>query len=141
MASADFPPVTDDHKPEEKHRQPPQEFEGYHIIEELSRGGQAVVYKAIHKATKTKVALKVLMPGLLISEKARRRFEQEVELVSGLNHPCIVGVRDSGINNGQYFFSMEYVRGLPLDQYTQSKCTASSSAGEMILPSASISRI
>ena len=32
-------------------------LEGYHILEELPQGGQAVVYKAIHKATKMKVAL------------------------------------------------------------------------------------
>jgi len=121
MESADFPPVTDERAPENGAGRLPQEFEGYQIVEELSRGGQAIVYKAIHKATKTKVALKVLMPGLLISEKARRRFEQEVELVGGLNHPSIVGVRDSGITSGQYFFAMEYVRGLPLDQFTRSR--------------------
>jgi len=121
MESKEFPPVTDEHTSEKRTRQLPQEFESYQVIEELARGGQATVYKALHKPTKTKVALKVLMPGLLISAKARRRFELEVELVSGLNHPFIVGVRDSGIASGQYFFTMEYIRGLPFDEYTRTK--------------------
>ena len=77
------------------------EYEGYQIIEELPRGGQAFVYKAIHKATKAKVALKVLAPGSLASAKARRRFEREVDLISGLKHPFIVSVRDSGIAKDQ----------------------------------------
>jgi serine/threonine protein kinase len=92
-------------------------FEGYHILEELPRGGQAVVYKAIHKATKMKVALKVLLPSLLASAKARRYFEQEVELAARLNHPNIVSIRDSGIARGQYYFSMDYIRGQPLRRY------------------------
>jgi predicted Ser/Thr protein kinase len=96
-------------------------FEGYHILEELPRGGQAVVYKAIHKATKMKVALKVLLPGMLASAKARRYFEQEVELAARLNHPNIVTMRDSGIAQGQYYFSMEYIRGQPLHQYVKSQ--------------------
>ncbi|MCU0916275.1 MAG: protein kinase [Planctomycetes bacterium] len=99
----------------------PITFEGYQILEELPQGGQAVVYKALHKATKAKVALKVLLPGLLGSEKARRYFEQEVELAAALNHPNIVAIRDSGIAHGQYYFAMNYVHGQPLDRYVQSR--------------------
>jgi serine/threonine protein kinase len=96
-------------------------FEGYRILEELPRGGQAVVYKAIHKATKMKVALKMLLPGLLASAKARRYFEQEVELAARLSHPNIVTIRDSGIAQGQYYFSMEYIHGQPLHRYVSSQ--------------------
>jgi serine/threonine protein kinase len=96
-------------------------FEGYRILEELPRGGQAVVYKAVHKATKMKVALKVLLPGLAASAKARRYFEQEVELAARLNHPNIVAIRDSGIAQGQYYFSMEYIHGQPLHRYVNSQ--------------------
>ena len=96
-------------------------FEGYHILEELPQGGQAIVYKAIHKATKMKVALKVLLPGLHASAKARRYFEQEVELAARLSHPNIVSIRDSGIAHGQYYFSMEYIHGQSLCQYGNSQ--------------------
>ena len=99
---------------------PQSTYEGYHILEELPLGGQAIVYKAVHKATKMKVALKVLPPGLAISAKARRHFELEVELAASLNHPNIVAIRDSGIAKGQYYFSMEYVHGQALDRYASS---------------------
>ncbi len=97
------------------------DFAGYKIIQEMPRGGQAIVYKAIHKATNTKVALKVLPPGLLVSSRARRRFEREVDLISCLDHPHIVHIRDSGISEGQYYFAMEYVRGQTLDEYVGAK--------------------
>ena len=96
-------------------------FAGYEIVEELPRGGQAAIYKAIHQATKTPVALKVLLPGLLVSEKARRRFEQEVDVIGGFRHPYIVRIRDSGVSSGQYFFAMEYVRGMHLDRYVRAQ--------------------
>ncbi len=122
----DFPPITGAHRPLPESEAPSPrpavfpDFAGYQIIKELPRGGQALVYKAIHKATNTKVALKVLAPGLLISSKARHRFEREVGLISSLDHPHIVRIRDSGIAEGQYYFAMEYVRGESLDRYVAS---------------------
>ncbi len=92
-------------------------FDNYQIIEELPRGGQAAVYKAIHKPTKQKVALKVLLPTQVGSAKARRHFEREVELAASLNHPNIVRILDSGVSRGQYFFSMEYIHGQALDNH------------------------
>jgi len=99
----------------------PSTYEGYQILEELPLGGQAIVYKAVHKATKMKVALKVLPPGMSASAKTRRHFELEVELAASLNHPNIVAIRDSGIAKGQYYFSMEYVHGQALDRYVSSE--------------------
>ncbi len=96
-------------------------FEDYQIIGELPQGGQATVYKAIHKPTRSKVALKVLLPALLGSQKARWQFEREVELAASLNHPNIVAIRNSGISRGHYYFSMEYIRGGHLDQYVRSR--------------------
>ena len=87
---------------------------GYQIIKELPRGGQAMVYEAVHLATKTKVALKVLHPDMHHSDRAKRYFEQEVEFASRLHHPNIVTIRDSGVIQGLYYFAMEYVCGEPL---------------------------
>jgi tRNA A-37 threonylcarbamoyl transferase component Bud32 len=94
-------------------------IEGYEILEEMPRGGQAVVYKAIHTATKTNVAIKVLLPTLLASARARYYFEREAELIASLDHPNIVGIRDSGIIHHQYYFVMQYIEGQPLERYVR----------------------
>jgi len=94
---------------------------GYQILEELPRGGQAVVYKAIQKATKRTVAVKVLLQGLHASAHARYRFEREVDLAASLRHPNIVTIYDSGITQGQYYFAMEYIQGKALDQHVRSE--------------------
>ena len=90
---------------------------GYEVLEELPRGGQAAVYKAVHTATKTKVAIKVLLPTLLASARARHYFEREAELIASLDHPNIIAIRDSGIIHQQYYFVMQYVDGQPLGRY------------------------
>ena len=93
----------------------------YQILDEFPRGGQAVVYKAIHKPTGAKVALKILLPSLVASPKARRYFRQEVELAASLSHPNIVAIRDSGVAQDQYYFAMDYIHGQPLDRHVQSR--------------------
>jgi hypothetical protein len=95
-------------------------IEGYEIVEEMPRGGQAVVYKAVHTATKTNVAIKVLLPTLMASARARYYFEREAELIASLDHPNIVSIRDSGIIHHQYFFVMQYIDGEPLERYVLS---------------------
>jgi serine/threonine protein kinase len=96
-------------------------LEGYQVLDELPRGGQAVVYKATQKATKRTAAVKVLLQGPYASAQARYRFEREVELAASLQHPNIVTIYDSGITRGQYYFAMEYIQGKTLDQYVQTE--------------------
>ncbi|MHC4790227.1 MAG: protein kinase domain-containing protein [Planctomycetota bacterium] len=96
-------------------------FENYQIIKELPRGGQAVVYQATHTPTKTNVAIKVLLPTLLASTRARYYFEREAELIASLDHPNIVKIRDSGIIHGQYYFVMEYIKGQSLNRYVSAQ--------------------
>jgi serine/threonine protein kinase len=95
--------------------------DGYTVLEALPRGGQAVVYKAIQKSTRRTVVLKVLPQGSDASKRARYRFEREIEVAASLQHPNIVTVFDSGITEGKYFYAMEYIEGLPLDDYIGSK--------------------
>ena len=90
---------------------------GYELREEIHRGGQGVVYRAVQLGTKREVALKVLLEGPFASESARRRFEREIELAAGLRHPNIVTILDSGLSLGRYYFAMEYIAGERLDRY------------------------
>ena len=96
---------------------PRQQIDGYRIINEVFRGGQGVVYKGLQENTKRIVAIKVMLGGALASERARQRFEREVELVASLRHENIVTVYDSGsLPDGSSFFVMEFIKGVPLSR-------------------------
>ncbi len=88
---------------------------GYEILSKIHHGGQGIVYKAIQKATKRTVAIKVLLHGADASPLQQRRFEREIDLVASLRHPNIVTVYDSGVTRGHHYFAMEYIHGDPLD--------------------------
>ncbi|HBE67256.1 MAG TPA: hypothetical protein DDW52_03815, partial [Planctomycetaceae bacterium] len=82
---------------------------------------QGTVYESIQLSTKRKVAVKFMLAGCFASESAKRRFEREVELISRLQHPGLVRIFDSGLADGQYFYAMEFIEGLPLDKYVQQR--------------------
>lgn len=99
----------------------PESIEGYELLGERHRGGQGVVYEAFQKATKRKVAIKVLHEGPYSGPTSRRRFEREVEILSQLRHPNIVTVHDSGEAEGRFFYVMDLVAGRPLDRWVESR--------------------
>ncbi|MCH7871311.1 MAG: protein kinase, partial [Planctomycetes bacterium] len=92
-------------------------IEGYVLKDELHRGGQGIVYRALQIGTKREVALKVLLEGPFASDDTRRRFEREVELAASLKHPNIVTILDSGVDHGRYYYAMEYIQGERLGHY------------------------
>jgi len=93
------------------------EIPGYDELIEMRRGGQGVVYRAWQRSTKRFVAIKVLVDGTLASDQNRLRFRREIELAGALDHPNIVRVYDSGVTGeGQLYYVMELVDGLPLDE-------------------------
>lgn len=101
---------------------PPDAFPGYEIIKEVHRGGQGVVYQAIQKATKRRVALKVLHEGPFAGTIGRSRFEREVQVLGQLNHPNIVRIHDSGVSTtGHFYYVMDYISGKPLDEFIRTR--------------------
>ena len=62
------------------------------------------------------VALKVLHPGTLSGETARKRFRQEALALSRLNHPNIATAYDFDSDGATSFLVMEYVSGETLSQ-------------------------
>lgn len=54
-------------------------IEGYEILNEIHRGGQGVVYRALQAATKRTVALKVPLRGAHTSDRQRTRFAREID--------------------------------------------------------------
>lgn len=92
-------------------------LEGYDILERIHYGGQGVVYRGQQRTTKRPVAVKLLLDGPLASERQKHRFAREVELISRLQHPNIVAVYESGLVRGRQFLAMEFVDGLPIDDF------------------------
>jgi serine/threonine protein kinase/tetratricopeptide (TPR) repeat protein len=91
----------------------------YHVLEKLGGGGMGVVYRAHDGKLDRDIALKVLPPGLLSDEAARKRFRNEALALAKLNHPCIGTVHDFGSEEGLDFLVMELVQGVPLSRKLQ----------------------
>jgi serine/threonine protein kinase len=94
---------------------------GYRITERLGIGGMGTVWRAVQVATNREVALKLLNASETVSDRAKRRFEREVEVASRLEHPNIARVYDSGVHDGAYYYAMELIEGQPIDEYIQRK--------------------
>jgi tRNA A-37 threonylcarbamoyl transferase component Bud32 len=93
-------------------------IDGYSDLEEIHRGGQGIVYKALQQSTRRTVAVKVLREGAHAESAARKRFQREVQIVAQLDHAHIVSIFDSGITSDRHpYFVMEYVDGHELDRY------------------------
>ena len=91
----------------------------YEIERELGRGGMSRVFLA-HRADgeyEQQVAIKLLRPGL-DSELDLERLRSERQILAKLNHPNIARLLDGGTSpDGLPYFVLEYVDGLPLDEY------------------------
>jgi serine/threonine protein kinase len=88
----------------------------YEILEEIGRGGFAVVYKARDTTLDRLVALKVLHPQLTVDPKFVRRFQQEARTAAGFQHPHIVTIHEVGEEAGQHYLAMALVPGRTLDR-------------------------
>jgi serine/threonine protein kinase len=84
---------------------------GYRLMEQIGRGGMAVVYRAIDLRLDRPVALKILAPELARDEAFRHRFIRECRAAAAVDHPCIIPVFDAGEASGVLFIAMRYVSG------------------------------
>ncbi|MFC1793087.1 serine/threonine protein kinase [Planctomycetota bacterium] len=97
------------------------DIEGYKIGDLLGEGGMGTVWHAVQISTNREVALKVTNAQVFGSKRALARFEREVELAARLEHPNIARVYDSGIHQKVYYYAMELVKGLALDDYVKER--------------------
>ena len=86
----------------------------YQILDEISRGGMGVVYRAVDLNLDRDVALKVL-PDELVHDRVRReRLLREARAASALEHPHIAVIHEVGEADGVTFIAMELIRGAKL---------------------------
>ena len=85
------------------------QFENYHIKRQLGTNTRTLVYEAVHKILKRRVAIKIL-PFQTIQASAQ--FMKEAEIVSSLRHPAIVNVFEFGrMSDGRNYYIMDYLEG------------------------------
>src|SRR5579863_188433 len=87
----------------------------YLVLEQIGAGGMGMVFRASDQQLERDVAIKVLPPGMLADEAARKRFRREALTVAKLNHPNIGTVYEFGSQGDIDFLVMEYVGGVALD--------------------------
>ena len=91
-------------------------FHGYTIRKRLGRGGMAVVYEADEEATGRRVALKMMSHRFAFHEAAKRRFQDEADLIESFDHPNIARMFGRFEAFHTFFIVMELCDGLSLDR-------------------------
>jgi len=86
--------------------------ERYRIISMVGRGGMGMVYKADHLTIDRTVAIKMLYPNVVADADAIKRFKQEAQAVSKVEHPNSVRIYDFGLSDlGQPYLVMDFIDG------------------------------
>ena len=88
----------------------------YRMLEKIGAGGMGEVYRAWDEHLDREVAIKLLPAGALADEEARRRFRQEAQALSKLEHPNIATVHDFDCQEDTDFLVTEFVPGVALDE-------------------------
>ncbi len=91
----------------------------YRIEREIGRGGMGAVYLAVRADDEfqRRVAIKVSRPGVRSADLIRR-FHSERQILANLDHPAIAKLFDGATTrDGRPYLVMEYIEGLPVDEY------------------------
>ena len=90
----------------------------YKVLEKLGEGGMGVVYRASDLSLNRSVAIKFLSSEVA-DEQRRRRFQQEAQTASSLNHPHILTVFEAGAIDGQQYLITEFIDGYTLREWAR----------------------
>ncbi len=88
----------------------------YVFLDKLGAGGMGEIYRARDSRLNRIVAVKVLSPGKTHDPERRRRFIQEAQAASALNHPNIITIHDILPEGDTQYMVMELVAGKTLHE-------------------------
>jgi len=84
----------------------------YELLDELGRGGMAIVYRARERQLEREVAIKVLPFSLAFDGEFVERFQREARTAARLEHPNIIPIYRVSPSAGRLFwYCMKYVEG------------------------------
>jgi serine/threonine protein kinase len=94
-----------------------QKIGNYEVVREIGRGGMGRVYLALRSDDFQKsVAIKFL-DSSSGSRSVLERFYRERQILAGLDHPNIARLLDGGTTDGKPYLVMDYIEGLPINEY------------------------
>ena len=99
----------------------PERLGGYRILRLLGRGAMGSVYEAKQLSLDRLVALKTIRQRLAGNAASLARFTREAYAAAQLTHHNVVQIYDFGEDDGHHYFSMEWVRGGPLNDLIRDK--------------------
>src|SRR5262249_61236535 len=89
------------------------------ILRRYGEGGMGTVHEAEQDNPRRTVALKVIRSEL-VSTDLVKRFSHEAQILARLQHSGIAQIYEAGMSaDGRPFFAMEFIRGMPLDEYAR----------------------
>ena len=100
----------------------PRAIGPYQLVEKIGEGGMGQVWLAEQSAPlQRRVALKLIRWGMY-DDALIRRFQAERQSLAVMDHPSIAKVFDAGATpEGQPYFVMEYVPGVPITDFCDQK--------------------
>ncbi len=101
----------------------PVRFGHYELLQKLRQGGRAVVHRAVFCGTNgfvRPVVIKQILPQFVTNEDFGKIFIEKVKRSALLNHPNIVQIQDFGTIDRTFFFAMEYIEGITLENLMDS---------------------
>ncbi len=111
----------------------PHVFGQYELLEELARGGMGIIYKARQAGLNRLCAVKMVhRAGGLAGTDSERALESEAAAAASLSHPNIVRIYEVGREQGQWFFSMEYIPGEELGAWARSRVLDTASVARLV---------
>lgn len=116
---------------------PPTMIGAYRILREIGHGGMGVVYlgERADGEYRKQVAIKLITSGRgRLDRDMERRFRRERQILAQFEHPGIARLVDGGATaEGQPYFVMEYIEGLPLLEYSQTQHLSTAARLELFL--------
>lgn len=93
----------------------------YRVRKEVGRGGMGAVYLGLDPTLGRKVAIKVVLPEYARRASSRERFLREARTAARIRDDHVVVIYDVGEEGGVPFLAMEYLVGVSLERYLNTK--------------------
>src|ERR1051325_54171 len=82
----------------------------YAVMRPIGQGAMGMVYEAVDQRLSRDVALKLVLPELVPSERGKSRLVRRAGAMAKISHPNVVAVYDVGETGGGGCIAMEFVR-------------------------------